>query len=168
MKKFISLFSILNFPSTFAYTQIEAVNYNPLPLNIAFGYIDEDERIKFNEKNIYRYILEIEQRKYFTTNSFIIIENKNILTFMVNGVMCAYTNFLGTRPMTHGVGVNVFLNDEYKGTVCANKKSILDIKYNLKLTFQKDPFNVAYIQIINNGWWVSEEVYPKILTIKLN
>lgn len=70
--------------------------------------------------------------------------------------------------MTHGVGVSVFLNDEFKGTVCANKKSVLDIKYNLKLTFQKDPFNVSYIQIINNGWWVSEDVYPKILTIKLN
>ncbi len=164
------------FSSVFAYTQIEVVNYSQKPLNIALGNLFADEKFKYNENNTYKYILENntykyilenEQKKYFTPSRFIIIENKNVLSFMLNGITCAFTHFFGTYPMPHGKGVNVFLNDEYKGTICANKSSVLDFKYNIKLTFQTNLDSVDYIQIINNGWWINEDVYPKILTIQL-
>ena len=46
-------------------------------------------------------------------------------------------------------------------------KSIIDYKFNAKLTFNKDSDNNSYVQFINNGWWNSEETFPLSYTFPL-
>ena len=170
MKVFIALQLLFSFENVIAseekiygYTEIELVNYFYDPIKIEIS--SNKETLK-TENNVYKENLTHEKRIYLTQNDYFIIEN-NKINFKVDNIMCAYVYVFGLHKKLHGRGISIYLNDEFKGTICANKKSIIDYKFNAKLTFNKDSDNNSYVQFINNGWWNSEETFPLSYTFPL-
>lgn len=163
MKKLIISILLLFSKNIFAFTEIELVNYYYNPVKIEIGSMIDKTKV---DNNIFKETLTQEKRVYLTQNDYVLIENNKIY-FKIDFTICGAIDVLGVRKVQHGQGLSIYLNDVFKGTICANKKSVIDYKYNAKLTINKDSENNYYVQFINNGWWNSEEIFPISYTFPL-
>ncbi len=164
MKKIITLLLIALSKNVFGFTEIEFVNYYYKPIKIEISSINSNSK---KENDIFKETLVQEHRVYLTQNDYIMIE-KSKIHFKIDHAICSKVDILGYHQVQHGRGIAIYLNDEFKGKICANKKSVVDYKYNAKLTFNKDSDNNPYVQFINNGWWNSEEIFPISFTFLLD
>ena len=141
--------------------EIEFSNYSEkniefIYINLFKNYIAEDTMNLRTTKGI----------RIFPGES-IILENKYNVKFVEVSTSCSWVTIFG-KKRTHGWGIALYVNDEPKGTICANKTSILDDVVHARLVYNKDPSDKTFLQFYNTGWWENESVFPIKLSLWLD
>ncbi len=104
-------------------------------------------------------VAELPKTNHFIFDNYI-VEIKD--TF----VSCAWINILGHKK-EQGRGLNIFINYQHIGTICANKTNILTTNPKAKITIYKDFANNTNFHFANNGWWPEENIFPSDININL-
>ena len=90
----------------------------------------------------------------------------NKIVFIDTSIPCAWIKFWGIN-YAHGWGLTIKLNGKEAGTICANKKMMLDPLTHSRLEFYKDDKEYSYVKFSNVGWWEDGSKFPISVTLKL-
>lgn len=113
-------------------------------------------------------IKDIERNKWFylKENEHFYLEKKYKIEVKELATPCSWVHIFNQVEVVHGVGLEIFIDSESKGIICANKRNVIDYCYNaiLSYTYTKDN---KILHFYNVGWWQNASVYPTSLEIIL-
>lgn len=161
--KSISLISFipLSLPAYSAST-INILNSHEDLLTIISTFLKDNEHLSTK-----RDILQKNQIFSSKGNKRVIINNKYLIEFKETTTPCSWVSTLGIT-YSHGWGMKLFINRDEIGTICANKKSVIDPSTHSDFHFSKDKEGNSFFHFFNTGWWSNNSVFPTSITKKLN
>jgi len=118
-----------------------------LPVSEVF-LVNKDDKVQLND------------------NEYLILHFSYTIKFEDTNIPCSWVNLYGVN-YEHGWGLTVILNDREVGTICINKKFIIDTKARAILKYYQGVDKKTYLKIYNNGWWQNSKTYQNSLNIKL-
>lgn len=162
MKKLLIISSLLVCNYSYASINIELENST----NETIFYSSKKTEVTNSKESAYKNnLLEpTEIVELPKTNKFIF--NNYIIEIKDSFVSCAWINILGHKK-EQGRGINIFINYQLIGTICANKTNILTTKPKAKISIYKDFANNINFRFVNTGWWPEDNVFPSDININL-
>ena len=115
--------------------------------------IDKDSIVQNAKNNIYdNYSIDKVQ---FNDNEYLILHFSYTIKFEDTNIPCSWVNLYGVN-YEHGWGLTVILNDREVGTICINKKFIIDTKAR------------AILEYYQNANWHYGISFPKLSRKAIN
>ncbi|WP_397601207.1 hypothetical protein [Silvanigrella sp.] len=99
-------------------------------------------------------------------NGYFIIHFTYTIKFEDTNIPCSWVNLYGVN-YANGWGIKMILNDSEVGTICINKKFIIDTKARAILEYYQGHDKKTYLKFYNDGWWQNSNSFPNSLNIKL-
>lgn len=100
------------------------------------------------------------------TNEQIIIDSSFKVEFIDTHISCSWISILG-KSFSHGWGISLLVNKVNVGTICANKKSVIDFYAHAKLQYYNDESGGEFLNFDSSGWWMNSNIYPTSIKYKL-
>ncbi len=112
------------------------------------------------------YVLEAKKKTDIQKNETISFNNQKI-SFIDTEIPCAWIKLFGLDH-PHGWGLTIKVNGKEVGTICANKKVLIDPIIQARLEYFKAENEDSYLKFSNIGWWQqNNEKFPRSIVIKL-
>lgn len=168
----IFLCGIIQF--SFAETEFSVLNYTDKKLEIEF--------IRPRLQTVYLYrgsrpILKTLEREFLNPNEALVISSEESvlidnkffkLKFEETNQECSWIHVLNLVKKTQGIGVKLYINDQYINTLCLNHYSSLDFKYHANIEYHGIENEQYTFKIYNTGWWENKDIFPTYFTFKFN
>ncbi|MGY3805401.1 hypothetical protein ACWNT8_15160 [Pigmentibacter ruber] len=110
-------------------------------------------------------ILEAKKKTHIQDNEAISFNNFRI-SFYDTEQPCSLITFFGV-DYPHGWGLTIKINGKEMGTICANKKMLVDPTIQARLEYFKNDNEDNYLRFSNIGWWQNSDKLPRTITIPL-
>lgn len=99
----------------------------------------------------------------------VLIDNKFFkLKFEETNQECSWIHVLNLVKKTHGIGVKLYINDQFINTICLNSYSPLDFKYHANVEYHGIDNELYTFKIYNTGWWENKDIFPTHFTFKFD
>lgn len=102
----------------------------------------------------------------YSEYDYLLLQFKDKISFVDTNTPCSWVQIFSSR-YAHGWGLKMYINDTEMGTICANRKFIIDTKINAKVEFYKGDDNKLYAKFYNDGWWQNSDVFPNSIDFKI-
>lgn len=165
---FFYLTYILYFLDSYALLEVKIINntkreiyclINNISVPFTYGADILDNNITSKK------IIQPKQEIEFYPKRKITINETSIFQFIETDIPCAWIHIFGKIKKIHGYGISIFINDSYKGTICANYSSSIDSTIRTTLEVFEDNKMINFFSFSNSGWWRNESIFP--ISIKL-
>ena len=110
-------------------------------------------------------LLEAKKKTHIQENE-VVTFNNNRISFYDTEQPCSWITFFGV-DYPHGWGLTIKINGKDVGTICANKKMLVDPTIQARLEYFKNDNEDNYLRFSNIGWWQNSDKLPKTITISL-
>lgn len=155
-------FSLINSSKAYSYFKVELINQTNYDMLYNHSFDINTVAPAFTI-----YVLEPKKKTDIQKNEIISFNNQKI-TFTDTEIPCSWIKFFG-NDYPHGWGLNLKVNDKDVGTICANKKMLVDPTIQARLEYFKNETETAesFLKFSNIGWWQSNEKFPRSIIVKL-
>ncbi len=168
MKKIITLLlffcGFFYTPVLFGTTQFEVINKTLQPIELI-----RDTYIKYSlfPANIVEYnIIDPDLSSFIYNNDILSIGSTLNISIVEKNIDCSWVTILGMK-MSHGIVVDVKINEKVAGEFCVNKCSVVDPIYHGKIEIFKDANKRYNLKFYNTGWWHNDSVAANELQVDL-
>lgn len=168
-KLILMIITFTNHNFAFALFKIEFINYSNLKIYfIHYNLANSQSTFEIPSEFVSELqSLDSGEKLRLKPLDHIILENKYKISFTTQQTECSWIHIFSKKKKAHGWDISIYVNDKHKGTICANKKSILDYEMNARLSFLKDLNHISFLQFYNLGWWPNDSIFPNSLNVKL-
>ncbi|WP_397599868.1 hypothetical protein [Silvanigrella sp.] len=126
------------------------------------------QKINLTDKNKSAvYILNQGEVNSFSDYDYLLLQFKHRLNFVDTNTPCSWIQIFGGK-YPHGWGLSLVINEIEIGTICANKKFLIDKSTNAKIEFIRGDDNKIQGKFYNIGWWQNSELLPNSIDFKVD